>query len=131
MLRTLVLRALVIPTLGAGPLRCQRALSTRSLRRCRALSFLTRRFHRTLGSHRATPAKRALALRAAIAARGIAAGPPGVPWAARPRGANRRQVSPRRRLLVLLVRTVGPNRPTRRQEFLLGHGGPSRIENGA
>src|SRR6266576_3294554 len=44
--------------------------------------------------------------------------------AARTRRTDRRQVSPRRRLVVVAVGPVGPGQPTRRREFLLGHGAP-------
>jgi hypothetical protein len=42
----------------------------------------------------------------------------------RPRRTNRWQVSPRRRVLFVTVRAVGPGRATGRQEFLLRHGAP-------
>jgi hypothetical protein len=44
----------------------------------------------------------------------------------RPRRTDRWQVGPRRRVLVVAVRAVGPGRRARRQEFLLGHGAPPK-----
>ena len=48
----------------------------------------------------------------------------GMPW---PRRTDRWQVGPRRRVLVVAVRAVGPGRGARRQELLLRHGRASGI----
>ncbi|MGD0240566.1 MAG: hypothetical protein ABSB59_09585 [Streptosporangiaceae bacterium] len=56
-------------------------------------------------------------------ARGGARVPPGRRTTG-PDRADRRQVSPRRRTLVVVVRTVGPGQAAGRRELLLGHGAP-------
>src|SRR5207245_2642971 len=74
---------------------------------------------------RGTPARTAGAYRATRTGR--ARGTGRMTWIRGAAGAHRtdrRQVGPRRRLLIVAVGPVGPGQPTRRREILLGHGAP-------